>query len=386
MSGLGFHKTYDVAVVGSGPAGAMAAFCLAKKGVRVAVLEKSSLPRYKPCGGGIVRKAMQFLPIDVSEIIERECYRVELNFIPHHLHFSAKRKQPIVSMTMRDKFDYRLVLAARAAGADIFPKCRVTDVVSKVDMIDLTTSKGPLHARFVVGADGVLSSVAKKSGWRETRNLIPAIESEMLVSQEEMDRFCHSARFDFGLFSGGYGWVFPKKAHLSVGVLSMRKNRVRLNDMMGNYLKALGIDPLKKSKRYGYLIPVTPRNDAFMKGRVLLAGDAAGFANPITGEGISFALLSGQTTAHALLDGAFQESRVKNIFEAEIKKKILSELHLAHIFAKLVYRSPRLFRLLFRFHGQKFVENVTDIEMGETTYRCLATDPLNYLQLFRLWD
>jgi|TARA_B100000315_G_scaffold244692_1_gene269630 geranylgeranyl reductase family protein len=383
---LGFHKIYDVAVVGSGPAGAMAAFCLAKKGVRVAILEKSTLPRYKPCGGGIVRKAMQLLPVDVAEIIERECYRVELNYIPHHLHFSAKRKRPIVSMTMRDKFDYRLVLATRAAGADIFSKCRVVDVVSKVDMVDLMTSKGPFRARFVVGADGSLSAVAKKSGWRETRNLIPAIESEMLVSQEEMDRFCHSARFDFGLFSGGYGWVFPKKAHLSVGVLSMRKNTVRLNDMMGNYLKALEIDPSKKSKRYGYLIPVTPRNDAFMKGRVLLTGDAAGFANPITGEGISFALLSGQTAAYALLDGAFRKSGVKNIFESEIKKKILPELHSVHIFAKLVYRYPRLFRLLLRFHGQKFVENVTDIEMGKTTYRCLATDPLNYLQLFRLWD
>jgi len=386
MTGLGFNKIFDVAVVGSGPAGAMAAFCLAKKGVRVAVLEKSTLPRYKPCGSGIVRKAMQILPVGVSEIIERECHRVELNFIPHHLHFAAIRKQPIIFMTMRDKFDYHLVLAAQAAGANIFQKCRVADVVCKVDLIELMTNKGQLQTRFVVGADGVLSTVAKKSGWRETRNLIPAIESEMIVSQEEMDRFCHSARFDFGLFPGGYGWVFPKKTHLSVGVLSMRKNRVGLHDMMGTYLKALGIAPSKQSKRYGYLIPVTPRNDAFMKGRVLLAGDAAGFANPITGEGISFALLSGQTAAHALLDGAFRKSRVKNIFESEIKKKILSELHIAHIFSKLVYRYPRFFRLLFRFHGQKFVESVTDIEMGKTTYRCLATDPLNYLQLLRLWN
>lgn len=386
MTGSGFNKKYDVAVVGSGPAGAMAAFCLAKKGVRVAVLEKSALPRYKPCGGGIVRKAMQFLPVDVSELIERECYQVELNFILHHIHFSAKRKQPIVSMTMRDKFDYSLVSAARAAGAAIFSKCRVVDVVSTVDTIELMTSKGPFHTRFVVGTDGVLSTVAKKSGWQESRNLIPAIETEIIVSKEEMDRFCHSARFDFGLFSAGYGWVFPKKAHLSVGVLSMRKNRVRLNDMMENYLNALGLDSSKRSKRYGYLIPVTPRNDAFMKGSVLLAGDAAGFANPITGEGISFALLSGQIAADALLDGAFQKSRVKNIFESEIKKKILSELHLAHIFAKLIYRYPRLFRFLFRFHGQKFVENVTDIEMGKTTYCCLASDPLNYVKLLQLWN
>lgn len=382
----GFNKKYDVAVVGSGPSGAMAAFCLARKGVRVAVLEKSALPRYKPCGGGIVRKAMQFLPVDVSEFIERQCYQVELNFISYHLHFTAKRKQPIVSMTMRDKFDYSLVSAARVAGADIFSKCRVVDVDSKVDSIELMTGKGPFQARFVVGADGALSTVAKKSGWGESRKLIPAIESEIPVSKNEMDRFCHSARFDFGLFSSGYGWVFPKKNHLSVGVLSMRKNTVRLNDMMENYLNALGLDPSTRSKRYGYLIPVTPRNDTFMRERVLLAGDAAGFANPITGEGISFALLSGQIAADALLDGAFRKNRVKNIFEREIKKKILSELHLAHIFAKFIYRYPRLFRFLFRFHGQKFVENVTDIEIGKTTYRCLATDPLNYLQLFRLWN
>jgi flavin-dependent dehydrogenase len=66
--------TYDVAVVGSGPAGSAAALYLAKQGVRVGILEKNSLPRYKTCGGGVVRKAIGFLPFDLSGVIERDCY------------------------------------------------------------------------------------------------------------------------------------------------------------------------------------------------------------------------------------------------------------------------------------------------------------------------
>src|ERR1043166_352517 len=114
-----FSSAYDVAVVGAGPAGASAALDLARQGVNVVIIEKAALPRYKTCGGGVVGRAMRFLPVDIRAAIEQECYYAELNLLDHNLHFTTQREDPIVSMTMRDQLDYQLVEAARAAGAKL---------------------------------------------------------------------------------------------------------------------------------------------------------------------------------------------------------------------------------------------------------------------------
>jgi len=375
--------SYDVAVVGSGPAGSMASLYLARHGVRVAILEKTSLPRHKTCGGGIVHRALRILPFDVSEVIEQECYIAELNIGSPRLHFSSKRDYPIISMTMRDKFDFFLVSAAKDAGADIFPKCRVFDIITRNNSVELVTERGSFPARFVVAADGAISVMARKTGWQETRRLIPALECEIPATGQVVKRFNKSARFDIGFVPSGYGWVFPKKEHLSVGVLNMHPEAFRLSSMFKRYLKMIGLDDNKGMKPHGSIIPVSPRRDAFVKKGVLLTGDAAGLADPITAEGISFAVLSGLLAGKAILAGDFEENKIKQSYESKLKKIILSELRLAGILAKLVYGSPRVMNVLFRLAGQEFTEAVTDVVTGKEAYRKLLTRPMNYFQLLK---
>lgn len=372
---------HDVAVVGTGLAGSSAALCLARQGVRVVVLEKDPLPRHKTCGGGVTYRAIQLLPVDIREVIELECYSAELNMIDASLHFSTKRQQPIISMTTREKFDFFLVSAARDAGADIWSDCKVIDVVIHPDKVELITSKGVLSVRFVVVADGAMGVVAQKAGWQETRCLIPALECEVSVSDDVLKRFCCAARFDFGIVPYGYAWVFPKKEHLSIGVLSMRRTPINLNEIFERYLKLIGIDKITELKRHGFLIPVSPRKDAFVKGRLLLAGDAAGFADPVTGEGITSAIQSGQIAAQALLGGRFETERVEQVYDSQLAKTILPELRLGRILAKLIYDYPRIRTRLFRLYGQKLTEAVTDVFMGEKTYCGILYNPLNYLRL-----
>src|SRR5439155_17303715 len=98
------ENDFDVVVVGSGPAGAAAALPLAEHGLRVAIVEKARLPRYKTCGGAILRRAVRSLPIDISSVVERECHAVEMNLSPR-LRFQSVRPFPVISMTMRDAFD-----------------------------------------------------------------------------------------------------------------------------------------------------------------------------------------------------------------------------------------------------------------------------------------
>lgn len=374
-----------MAVVGSGPAGSISALSLAREGVRVMIIEKETLPRPKICGGGVVRRALRLLPVDVSEIIERECYVAEVNLVSALLHFTSKRDEPMVSMTMRDRFDFLLVSAAKEAGAEVQEKCPVRDVVNHADKVELVTSGGSLFAQFVVAADGAGSIVAKRAGWKETRNLAPALECKVFVKDELLERLGHAARFDFGLIPSGYAWTFPKKDHLSMGVLSMRPGPVKLNRMFEQYLKLINLDGVVSIKRRGSLIPVSPRKDGFVKNRVLLTGDAAGLVDPVVGEGITSAVMSGMIAAKALLDAAFDKEKVKPYYESALSKKILQDLRLGRVLAKLIYDYPGLLRRLLALYGQEFTEAVTDVVTGEKTYKKMMSTPRNYLQLLRIW-
>jgi len=305
-----------------------------------------------------------------------------LNLLDAGLHFSTKRQQPIVSMTRRDKFDFVLVLAAKDAGADVLQECKVIDIVTQADRVELVTNKGSLLARFVVAADGAMGPIARKAGWQETRYLAPALVCEVSVSDDMLRRFGRAARFDFGVIPCGYAWVFPKKGHLSIGVLCMRHTSIKLIEMFERYIRILGINNILVLKRHGFLIPVSPRKDTFVKGHVLLTGDAAGLADPVTGEGITFIIQSGQIAARALLKGDFEEGRVKQAYDSALAKNILPELQSGRVLAKLIYDYPRMRTWLFRLYGQELCEAVTDVFMGKRTYDGILHNPLNCLRLF----
>ena len=385
MTGQSASNFYDVAVVGGGPSGAMSALSLAKEGVRVVVIEKEKLPRPKTCGGGVVRRALGLLPVDVTGAIERECHVAEVNLVSAPLHFTSKREEPMVSMTMRENFDFLLVSAAKEAGAEVRERCLVHDVSIHADKVDVVTNEGSFFSRFVVAADGAKSIVAKKAGWKETRNLAPALECEVAVSEESLERLSHAARFDFGLVPSGYAWTFPKKDHLSMGVLSMRPGPMKLRRVFEQYLELINLNGVETIKRRGSLIPVSPRKDGFVRNRVLLTGDAAGLVDPVVGEGITSAILSGMIAARALLEGGLDEGKVKEFYEYELSRKILQELRLGRAVAKLIYDYPGLLRPLLALYGQEFTEAVTDVVTGEKTYRKMLSTPSNYLELFRIW-
>jgi geranylgeranyl reductase family protein len=363
----------DVVVVGAGPAGATAALVLARAGVDVALLDRAPLPRDKTCGGGVVARALDSLPPGVELPVERRVTRVESRFVDAGVAVTVEREAPLVHMALRAPLDLALAEAARAAGASLRAPCAVDRIGLTPDRVEVETSRGPLRARFLVAADGATGPAARAAGWTAPLRSVPALEAEVAVRPRLLAQFTDRARFDLGVPAGGYGWVFPKADHLSVGVgvFAGGAARRRLRDELTRYLAAAGLGDGRVLRVRGAPIPVRPRPDA-ARGRVLLAGDAAGLADPLTGEGISLAVRSGRLAAESLLASRLDPGPAARAYLAALGRDILGELRIARGLAWVLYRRPGLVRRLVPRLGQLAGEALTEVVAGRRTYRGLV--------------
>ncbi|HYU89809.1 MAG TPA: geranylgeranyl reductase family protein [Gemmatimonadales bacterium] len=361
---------FDVAVVGAGPAGATAALTLARRGLSVALLERDRLPRYKTCGGGLVGRALPLLPPDVERVLERRCGEADLHLLDANQRYRATRDPlgpPIMAMTMRDRLDHVLASAAAAAGAALRAPCTVSGVSLEQRHVRLDTDTGPVTAAFVIAADGATGEVARLAGWEDGRHLIPALEYEVCVDDATLDRFARVPRFDVGIVPHGYAWVFPKTTHLSVGVLTTHRGAINLHRQLEGYLRVIRLAP-QSMERHGFVIPVRPRAGPLARARMLLVGDAAGLADPVTAEGISLAARSGRLAADAIIASQLDPGRACAGYDTALRP-MLAELRVARTLARLLYEYPRARRWMFQRVGQRLVEAITDVFMGARTYR-----------------
>ncbi len=375
---------YDVAVVGAGPAGSSAAAELARRGCSVLLLEKAVLPRYKTCGGGLLRRASQFLPPSAASVVESSFNSVLLNFHAEDLQFTATRPEPLVQMTMRPALDQLLAQEAKNLGVQLVAGCALRQLEPQPDGLALTTDQGRFHARFVIAADGVQSFTAKASGWSPLPCLAPALEWELPLPPQVFERFKAVARFDFGFVPAGYAWVFPKRHHLSVGILTTDRANVNLAAHLEAYLQSLGIPLEAGVEKHGYVIPLAPRREPLFRDRVLLVGDAAGLVDPITAEGISHALWSGRLAAEAMASQQLDPARVGPHYQALLERHILADLRAARWLARLIYHAPRLRHWAFRHQGARITNFAADVVMGQRGYQAALRDPRSYLKLLGL--
>ena len=361
------RRNWDIAVVGAGPAGASAALALAASGISVVVLERQPYPRYKVCGGGITGRAMRELA-GIKLPVEHYCHRVELNLLDCGLSFSDTRAEPLVSMVMRDDFDAALMTAATDAGATLIDDSPVIHVEPDEAGVAITTQRGSLRASLVILADGALSPLARSRNFPDGRRMMPALEWEVPVDDRTLGRFHDTARFDFGLVTDGYAWIFPKNRHLSVGLGALDGRRSNLPQILQNYLNRLNIHPTDQILRRGSLIPVSPRRGPFARERLLLIGDAAGLTDPLTGEGITFSIRSGRLAAAAIISGELNPPAVAARYEQALQEQILTEIRYGTLLAALLYRMPAWRRWIFSRRGARLTHRMCDVITGEASY------------------
>ena len=361
-------KHYDVAIIGSGPSGASTAYHLAKAGISTVIIEKETLPRYKTCGGGLVFRGRNSLPFDIKAVVDKEFYTVDI-VLGEKLQFKTHREEPTITMVMRDSFDKHFTERAKEVGVTLLENHKLESLEFNDNLVYLTTSQGTITTNFVIAADGALSPTAKMAGWlKDTRKLIPALEYEVEVSDEDFERLSKVVRFDIDAIPYGYAWSFPKKKHLSIGVATTKRSKINLKKYYQSYLETLGINIIISESQHGFQIPVSPRTDGFVKNNVFLIGDAAGFADPITAEGISNAIYSGKLAAEAIIEADKEPQLAAVLYEAKLDAKLIPELKTALWLSKWFYEQKTIRNLFLKKYGQQVCEEMANIFHGKRTY------------------
>ena len=383
-SPLSLH-TYDVIVVGMGPAGACAAYELSQRGFSVLAFDKQAHPRYKVCGGGLSARIAKILPADFPSIVEETVHRVQFAYGAQES-FLIESLEPIAYMVMRQHFDQWLVDKARQAGTVIHEEETVLEIQNRVEGVDVFTQQGRYHSRIVIGADGVMSVVAQQCFSGRSLRKIPALESE--VQGESLHAFqkTPTALISLQAAKKGYGWIFPKKQGLSLGVGEFVKGTKRpkqsFRDFIGDEPMLAGLNipaPL------GYPIPIASahayRNrqawaGQLVRGRAMLVGDAGHLVDPLLGEGIYYAVRSGQLAVKgvtAMLSNSVTHGLSE--YERLVATEFGPEFRVAGKLGKIIYGLPRS---THRWAGQRFpgayqrvLHRYCEVLQGKETYQAL---------------
>src|SRR5438552_4868730 len=368
-------KAYDVLVVGMGPAGATAAYQLSRAGLSVLGLDKATHPRYKVCGGGLSARIDRILEDDYKSVVEHTIYGIQFSYRgadPLSLDCSS----PIAYMVMRDRFDHCLVEKARRVGTEVQEDEPVTSCRQLAGGIEVTTDRGRYQAKVLIGADGANSLVAQQlfPGRRSRR--MATLESEIPIGSAPHYPGAGRALIDIGATPAGYAWIFPKQERLSIGVGDLRGGLASPKKIFDQFVRdEKGLAPWKVPQPVGHPLPLFSEHSGanresvgLVSGRALLVGDAGHLVDPLFGEGIYYAVRSGQLAAESILSQVKDERRSLADYEEAVRREIYEEFRVAVRMASIVYSYPRLcHRLLPRY--QHIVMLYYDVLRGRETYQ-----------------
>ena len=359
-------QSYDVVVVGAGPAGATLAYELAKRGIGVLVLEKEKLPRYKCCAGGVTSKAAKLLDFDISEVVEDVIYELSFTYNMGSSYL-GQHSQPLIYTVMRDVFDYFLVEKAQQLGAVLIDGQKVMQVQVGADWVEMPTADNLFRTRLVVGADGAYSVVARELGMGRSIEYLVGMESEVVVPEEELAKWKSRVHIDLGCIPGGYAWVFPKRNHLSIGAGCLVSKARGLNRRYQKFLTLLGMGNYTIARSSSHLVPTCTKGRFVWQDKALLLGDAAGLTDPLTGEGIYNAIQSAQLAAPVIESSLVGGEVGLQDYQQIVERKIMPELRIARKMSRNFVRFPRLAFGMFN-QSEGVWRAISSLTLGEMDY------------------
>jgi len=335
----------DVLIVGGGPAGAAAGREAARRGLSAVLFEKEVLPRVKPCGGGLSEAGIEELDEPLPEYLKLcEVSGLRLIYGNHTLEADAGRR--IATMISRAAFDHYLVRRAVDAGVALHEGERALRFEERDDRIRLHTDRGVYEGRLLVVAEGSQGKLARMVRERDGKGRYGvAVVAEIPLSLDGLPGGHSRTRPEvyFDAMDGGYGWVFPQGDVCSAGVGSFTGHPTLPRRVFRAFLDRCRFPAGVPSR--GHVIPVGGFGRVLRRGRVLLAGDAAGFVDPFSGEGISYALRSGRLAGEAVADALNGGRPVEALrrYERRCRREFEIPFRCSRIVSQLFYRFPGYF-------------------------------------------
>ena len=322
----------DVIVLGAGPAGSAAAAVAARAGLSVALVDKASFPRDKLCGGGVTERSRAYFKdafghdIQFDDILSTQ----EVEFWHAGQRLSHMQAEAPIHLAMRLSFDDQMFRHALSLGALDYSGHRVTDINGTSLELAGGTS---LEAKVLIGADGVNSQVARHLFGAAFDHDQIGFALEVEAPKEDDST---ALRIDFNAADWGYGWRFPKQDSVTVGVGGLTSHNPDMKARMQSYTDLLNLNSIPKLK--GHFLPFGHFKTQPGRGATLLAGDAAGLVDPITGEGIAYAIKSGHLAAEAVIE-ALKANTPDRAFAIYLRKlkPIHRNLRIARTLRKLVF-------------------------------------------------
>ncbi len=335
---------YDVIVSGAGPAGAQAAFRCASAGLRTVLLERNVLPRHKCCAGGVLGRAQAKAELQLpDELVEQRIRNFAVAWDGHREIFPLSGE--VAAIVRRERLDHFLVKRAENAGAEVLEGTTSLRAREESDGVAVNTSGGKMTADALIVAEGCTSRLASSlfgpyPGRRMAMGM--ALECEFGSSPEDAMEVhfidTPTVRPYSKVIFPLNGWMFPHRMGGNVGVVGQAVTAADLRRTTERILKDCGErygGTMSRSPVTAHPIPLYPRDRVHSR-RTLLIGDAAGFANPITGEGMSYAFESANLAASAV-EGMLLNGKDLDVYAAGCRRRILNDLSSAVLLGPVLH-------------------------------------------------
>ncbi len=340
---------YDVVITGAGPAGSFLSLLLVRQGVKVLLLDKARFPRYKVCGGGLTPKSFRLLAKQGIRLdgIEEIPITGAWNTFRNRDWVRVDRPKP-AKVVMRDYLDALLVNRAAEAGVDFLDETQVRSIEWS-DQWTIRTKAASYQAQIIVGADGATGMIRKQLGLPPRFHVTRGLEVELEVPDAAREELGGYAVFDWGACPQGYGWIFPKQDHLSIGVYSFDptvKLKPWLNRFRSSYA-LLRVGQMIKSKSHPLIIGGTPV--PVCTDNALLVGDAAGVCDAFFAEGISYSLWTALKASKYIIPHLAESRYTLHGYQDEYNRLCERYFEPALQLSQWFYASPQIaFSLLAR--------------------------------------
>ncbi|HBG52941.1 MAG TPA: hypothetical protein DDW70_01825 [Rikenellaceae bacterium] len=371
-------KEFDVLIIGGGPAGAMTGIELCRKGYSTCIIDKEIFPRPKLCGGLLTQKSTDLLArycpgLDPLEFVVEQAQTVDFYFQDKKVNRFTTRE--VYYFTERTIFDHLLVQYYLKLGGRMIQQVALRPGDIDFGKNTVTAGTGKIYYKYLVGADGcngVLSRAAKIK-----RHDFLCLEACFPRDPHNEKEF----RIYFGLANMGYGWYFPKKEHYCVGMGGEESGKA-ISDKARRYFREALNSQSAQVEDFavkGALLPSGRKlNTRRLPKNSLLVGDAAGFADPVTGEGIYYAMLSGVQAAGAI--DASAKNKKRNVLKRYNKSvwPIRKDIRAARFWKRILYYPPILRAFM------KHIQTHTNF-VRFYLKKVIATGEFNYRNFLRVY-